>query len=70
MKRGLFAKLVVVACISVRDKNYSLLIFSYLLKLAETMKRYPEMIAATDKQYGEGVTMYIVNAIREHYGGS
>ena len=34
------------------------------------MKRYPEMIAATDKQYGEGVIMYIVNAIREHYGGS
>lgn len=42
----------------------------YLLQLAETMERYPEMTAATDKQYGEGVTMYIVNTIREHYGVS
>ena len=40
----------------------------YLLQLADTLERYPEMMAATDKVYGEGVTLYIANAIREHYG--
>ena len=40
----------------------------YLLQLADTLERYPEMIEATDKEYGEGVTMFIANAIREHYG--
>ncbi|MBQ3105790.1 MAG: MerR family transcriptional regulator [Lachnospiraceae bacterium] len=40
----------------------------YLLQLADTLERYPEMMAATDKAYGEGVTLYIANAIREHYG--
>jgi len=42
----------------------------YLLQLADTLERYPEMIAATDKEYGEGVTLFIVKAIREHYGVS
>ena len=40
----------------------------YLLQLADTLERYPEMIEATEKEYGEGVTMFIANAIREHYG--
>ena len=40
----------------------------YLLQLADTLERYPEMIEATDKEYGEGVTLFIANAIREHYG--
>lgn len=45
-------------------------IWYYLLQLADTLERYPEMIAATDKEYGEGVTLIIVKAIREHYGVS
>ena len=40
----------------------------YLLQLADTLERYPEMIEATDKEYGEGVTLFIVKAIREHFG--
>lgn len=42
----------------------------YLLQLADTLERYPEMIEATDKEYGEGVTLFIAKAIREHYGVS
>ena len=39
----------------------------YLLQLADTLERYPEMIETTDKEYGEGVTLFIEKAIREHY---
>ena len=42
----------------------------YLLQLADTLERYPEMIEATDKEYGEGVTLFIAKTIREHYGVS
>ena len=40
----------------------------YLLQLADTFERNPGLIEATDKEYGEGVTRYIANTIREHYG--
>ena len=42
----------------------------YLLQLADTLERHPELIEATDKEYGVGVTQYMANAIREHYGVS
>lgn len=42
----------------------------YLLQLADTFERIPELIEATDKEYGEGVTQYMAKAIREHYGVS
>ena len=42
----------------------------YLLQLADTFERIPELIEATDKEYGAGVTQYMAKAIREHYGVS
>lgn len=42
----------------------------YLLQLADTLERYPELIEATDKEYGEGVTLFIAKAIRVHFGVS
>ena len=42
----------------------------YLLQLADTFERIPELIEAIDKEYGAGVTKYMANAIREHYGVS
>lgn len=40
----------------------------FLLQLAEQIEKNELLSAATDKQYGMGVAMYIVRAIREHYG--
>lgn len=40
----------------------------FLLQLAEQIEKNELLSAATDKQYGIGVAMYIVRAIREHYG--
>lgn len=40
----------------------------YLLRLADTFERNDALIEATDKEYGNGVVLYMVNAIREHYG--
>ena len=42
----------------------------YLLQLADTFERNQRLIEATDKEYGEGVTLFMANAIREHYGVS
>ena len=42
----------------------------YLLQLADTFDGIPELIEATDREYGVGVTGYIAKAIREHYGVS
>ena len=40
----------------------------FLLQLAEQIEKNELLSAATDKQYGIGVAMYIVRAIHEHYG--
>lgn len=38
----------------------------YLLQLADTLERHQELVEATDKEYGEGVTLYMAKAIREY----
>ena len=40
----------------------------YMLELADTIERNPPMVEATDKEYGAGVSQYMVDAIREYYG--
>lgn len=40
----------------------------FLLQLADQIEKNELLSAATDKQYGTGVALYIVSAIREHYG--
>ena len=40
----------------------------FLLQLAEQIEKNELLSEATDKQYGMGVALYIVRAIREHYG--
>lgn len=40
----------------------------FLLRLADQIERNEQLIEATDRQYGMGVALYIVRAIREHYG--
>lgn len=40
----------------------------FLLQLADQIEKNELLGEATDKQYGMGVAMYIVRAIREHYG--
>lgn len=40
----------------------------FLLQLADQIEKNELLSEATDKQYGMGVAMYIVRAIREHYG--
>lgn len=40
----------------------------FLLQLADQIERNEKLIEATDRQYGMGVALYIVRAIREHYG--
>lgn len=40
----------------------------FLLQLAEQLEKNELLSEATDKQYGMGVALYIVRAIREHYG--
>lgn len=40
----------------------------FLLQMAEQMETTEALSEATDMQYGQGVTMYVVHAIREHYG--
>ena len=40
----------------------------FLLQLADTIEGNEALKTATDKQYAEGVSLYIVAAIREHYG--
>ena len=40
----------------------------YMLELADTIERNPPMSEATDKEYGTGVSRYMVDAIREYYG--
>lgn len=40
----------------------------FLLQLADQIEKNELLREATDKQYGMGVAMYIVRAIREHYG--
>jgi len=40
----------------------------FLLQLADQIEKNELLSEATDKQYGTGVALYIVKAIREHYG--
>lgn len=40
----------------------------FLLQLADQIEKNELLGEATDKQYGMGVAMYFVRAIREHYG--
>lgn len=40
----------------------------FLLQLADQIEKNELLSVATDKQYGMGVALYIVRAIREHYG--
>lgn len=40
----------------------------FLSQLADQIEKNQLLSEATDKQYGMGVAMYIVRAIREHYG--
>lgn len=40
----------------------------FLLHLADQIEKNELLRVATDKQYGIGVALYIVRAIREHYG--
>lgn len=40
----------------------------FLLQLADQLEKNELLSVATDKQYGIGVAIYIVRAIREHYG--
>lgn len=40
----------------------------FLLQLADQMEKNELLIVAMDRQYGMGVALYIVRAIREHYG--
>lgn len=40
----------------------------FLLQLAEQIEKNELLSEATDKQYGMGVALYIVRAIRGHYG--
>ena len=40
----------------------------FFLQLAEQIEKNELLSEATDKQYGMGVALYIVRAIREHYG--
>ena len=40
----------------------------FLLQLADQLEQNELLRAETDKQYGMGVALYIVGAIREHYG--
>ena len=40
----------------------------FLLQLAEQIEKNELLSEATDKQYGMGVALYIVKAIRGHYG--
>lgn len=40
----------------------------FLLQLADQIEKNELLSVATDKQYGIGVALYIVRAIREHYG--
>lgn len=42
----------------------------FLLQLADVILKNDMLTEATDKQYGEGVSVYIANAIKEHYGVS
>lgn len=40
----------------------------FLLQLADQIEKNELLSVETDKQYGMGVALYIVRAIREHYG--
>lgn len=42
----------------------------FLLQLADEILKTPLLAEATDKQYGEGVAVYIANSIKEYYGVS
>ena len=40
----------------------------FLLRLADQMEKNELLSEATDKQYGTGIALYIIRAIRKHYG--
>lgn len=40
----------------------------FLLQLADQMEKNELLSEATDKQYGTGIALYIIRAIRKHYG--
>ena len=40
----------------------------FFLQLAEQIEKNELLSEATDKQYGMGISLYIIRAIRGHYG--